>query len=159
MLSFQPKCVHFYACICAFASDPKLSEEFSYYINLIQLNVEDPPAIVQQNNDEDKIVGIGMVTAMCNFCQIFLTVPPYCDSLKISDLDNLATDDTDTSLLIFRDDTLTIHSLDGNRIDLDSINLDSSILSHVDNIVENIEVECERNLLDDNNIISQVRDI
>lgn len=133
MLSFQPKCVHFYACICAFASDPKLSEEFSYYINLIQLNVEDPPAIVQQNNDEDKIVGI--------------------------DLDNLATDDTDTSLLIFRDDTLTIHSLDGNRIDLDSINLDSSILSHVDNIVENIEVECERNLLDDNNIISQVHNL
>lgn len=27
-------CVHFYACICAFASDPKLSEEFSYYISL-----------------------------------------------------------------------------------------------------------------------------
>lgn len=28
------KCVHFYACICAFASDSKLSEEFAYYINL-----------------------------------------------------------------------------------------------------------------------------
>ncbi|KAK7870501.1 hypothetical protein R5R35_002907 [Gryllus longicercus] len=28
------KCVHFYACVCAFASDPKLSEEFAYYINL-----------------------------------------------------------------------------------------------------------------------------
>ncbi|XP_070541568.1 uncharacterized protein C2orf42-like isoform X3 [Ptychodera flava] len=28
------RCVHFYACICAFASDDKLTEEFSYYINL-----------------------------------------------------------------------------------------------------------------------------
>jgi hypothetical protein len=69
----------------------------------------------------------------------------------------LTTDDTDTPLLIFRDDTLTAQSLDGNRLDLDSMNLDSSILSHVDNIVENIEVECKRSLLEDNNIISQVR--
>lgn len=45
--------------------------------------------------------------------------------------------------------------MDGNRLDLDSINLDSSILPH--GIVENIEVECDRSLLDDNNIISQVR--
>ncbi|XP_077992498.1 uncharacterized protein C2orf42-like [Glandiceps talaboti] len=28
------RCVHFYACICAFASDDKLTEEFTYYINL-----------------------------------------------------------------------------------------------------------------------------
>ncbi|KAK6185066.1 hypothetical protein SNE40_007386 [Patella caerulea] len=28
------RCVHFYACICAFASDDKLAEEFNYYINL-----------------------------------------------------------------------------------------------------------------------------
>ncbi|XP_002735818.1 uncharacterized protein C2orf42-like [Saccoglossus kowalevskii] len=28
------RCVHFYACICAFASDDKLAEEFAYYINL-----------------------------------------------------------------------------------------------------------------------------
>lgn len=34
------------------------------------------------------------------------------------------------------------------------MNLDSSILPH--SIVENIEVECDRSLLDDNNIISQV---
>lgn len=70
------------------------------------------------------------------------------------DLDSLTTDDTDTHLLIFRDDTLTVQSLDGNRLDLDSMNLDSSILPH--GIVENIEVECDRSLLDDNNIISQV---
>ncbi|XP_022252905.1 uncharacterized protein C2orf42-like isoform X1 [Limulus polyphemus] len=30
----QKRCVHFYACICAFASDEKLSEEFSHYITL-----------------------------------------------------------------------------------------------------------------------------
>ncbi|XP_052828845.1 uncharacterized protein C2orf42 isoform X2 [Octopus bimaculoides] len=28
------RCVHFYACICAFASDDKLAEEFAYYINI-----------------------------------------------------------------------------------------------------------------------------
>ena len=28
------RCVHFYACLCAFASDEKLAEEFEYYINL-----------------------------------------------------------------------------------------------------------------------------
>lgn len=58
-------------------------------------------------------------------------------------------------MLIFRDDTLTVQSLDGNRLDLDSMNLDSSILPH--GIVENIEVECDHSLLDDNNIISQVK--
>lgn len=30
------RCVHFYACVCAFASDEKLAEEFSHYINLDQ---------------------------------------------------------------------------------------------------------------------------
>lgn len=28
--------MHFYACICAFASDEKLAEEFAFYINLDQ---------------------------------------------------------------------------------------------------------------------------
>ncbi|XP_039310149.1 uncharacterized protein C2orf42 isoform X5 [Solenopsis invicta] len=130
--SQSKRCVHFYACICAFASDPKLSEEFSYYINLdqTQSSIEKPLATVPQN-EEDKIVGI--------------------------DLDSLTTDETDTHLLIFRDDTLTVQSLDGNRLDLDSINLDSTILPH--GIVENIEVECDRSLLDDNSIISQVHNL
>lgn len=66
ILSSQPKCAHFYACICAFASDPKLSEEFSYYVNLINLNIEDSLAIVQQNNEKDKIVGIGMTAHQLN---------------------------------------------------------------------------------------------
>ncbi|KAL6254373.1 hypothetical protein P5V15_014420 [Pogonomyrmex californicus] len=130
----QPKrCVHFYACICAFASDPKLSDEFSYYVNLDQMqsSIEKPLATIVQNELEDKIVEI--------------------------DLDSLTADETDTHLLIFRDDTLTVQSLDGNKLDLDSMNLDSSILSH--GIVENIEVECDRSLLDDNNIVSQVHNL
>ncbi|XP_029678834.1 uncharacterized protein C2orf42 homolog isoform X2 [Formica exsecta] len=133
LLSQPKRCVHFYACICAFASDPKLSEEFSYYINLdqTQLSIDKSLAIVPQTEEEDKIVGI--------------------------DLDSLTTDETDTHLLIFRDDTLTVQNLDGNRLDLDSMNLDSSILPH--SIVENIEVECDRSLLDDNNIISQVHNL
>lgn len=74
---------------------------------------------------------------------------------QIADLDGLTTDETDTHLLIFRDDTLTVQNLDGNRLDLDSMNLDSTILPH--SIVENIEVECDRTLLEDNNMMSQVR--
>ncbi|XP_035721986.1 uncharacterized protein C2orf42 homolog isoform X3 [Vespa mandarinia] len=54
------RCVHFYACICAFASDPKLSEEFSYYINLDQndLSIPKPSVSILQHNEQDKIVGI-----------------------------------------------------------------------------------------------------
>ncbi|XP_063435138.1 uncharacterized protein C2orf42-like isoform X1 [Mytilus trossulus] len=48
----QKRCVHFYACICAFASDEKLSEEFSYYINL------DSHEEVQQESPERQIVTI-----------------------------------------------------------------------------------------------------
>lgn len=55
--------MHFYACICAFASDPKLSEEFNYYINLdqTQLSIDKSLAIVPQTEEEDKIVGIGKI--------------------------------------------------------------------------------------------------
>lgn len=35
----QKRCVHFYACVCAFASNEKLAEEFSYYINMDALGV------------------------------------------------------------------------------------------------------------------------
>nr|CAD7574002.1 unnamed protein product [Timema californicum] len=34
------KCLHFYSCIAAFASDLKLSEEFAYYIDLEMLNMD-----------------------------------------------------------------------------------------------------------------------
>ena len=30
----EKRCVHFYACVCAFASDEKLQEEFSFFTNL-----------------------------------------------------------------------------------------------------------------------------
>ncbi|KZC12187.1 Uncharacterized protein C2orf42 [Dufourea novaeangliae] len=131
--SHNQHCVHFYACICAFASDEKLSEEFSYYINFDQtdLSIPKPLTTMLQSNEQEKIIGI--------------------------DLDGLTTDDTDTHLLIFRDDTLTVQSLDGNRLDLDSMNLDSTILPH--SIVENIEVECDRTLLENNNLISQVHNL
>lgn len=51
---------------------------------------------------------------------------------------------------------MTVERLDGNRLDLDSMNLESTILPH--SIVENIEVECDRTLLEDN-MISQVKNI
>lgn len=31
---YQKRCVHFYACVCAFASDDKLQEEFAFFTNL-----------------------------------------------------------------------------------------------------------------------------
>ncbi|KAG7201044.1 hypothetical protein KM043_003395 [Ampulex compressa] len=127
------RCIHFYACICAFASDPKLAEEFSYYVNLDQtdLSVPKPLSMMLQSNEQEKIVGI--------------------------DFNGLTADETDTHLLIFRDDTLTVQSLDGNRLDLDSMNLDSAMLSH--GIVENIEVECDRTLLAESSVISQVHNL
>ncbi|XP_046752590.1 uncharacterized protein C2orf42 homolog isoform X1 [Diprion similis] len=112
------RCVHFYACICAFASDPKLTEEFEYYVNLDQadLSIQKSISTEFQINEADKIVGM--------------------------DLESLTADETDTQLLIFRDDT---------------IDLDAAILPH--NIVENIGVECDHTLLDDANIISQVHNL
>uniref|UniRef100_T1JIW7 SWIM-type domain-containing protein n=1 Tax=Strigamia maritima TaxID=126957 RepID=T1JIW7_STRMM len=35
----QKRCVHFYACICAFSSNDKLAEEFAYYLNMDTLNL------------------------------------------------------------------------------------------------------------------------
>lgn len=60
------RCVHFYACICAFASDPKLSEEFSYYIKLYQTQsiVSKPTTTVRlltENEKQDKNVGVGRI--------------------------------------------------------------------------------------------------
>ncbi|KAJ1525258.1 hypothetical protein ONE63_010082 [Megalurothrips usitatus] len=33
-ISIVKRCVHFYACVCAFVSDEKLSEEFAYYVEM-----------------------------------------------------------------------------------------------------------------------------
>ena len=53
---------------------------------------------------------------------------------------------------MFRDDSLTVESLDGNRLYLDSkqLNLECIILPH--SIVENFEVEYDHSLLEDNDI-------
>jgi hypothetical protein len=42
----QKRCVHFYACICAFASDDKLHEEFGYYISLDSQGIYTTRAII-----------------------------------------------------------------------------------------------------------------
>lgn len=59
----------------------------------------------------------------------------------------------DTHLLIFRDDSLTVQNLQHDRLDIDSINLDPSILTA--SIVDSIK-DSEHHLLDDTNIISEV---
>ncbi|XP_033208403.1 uncharacterized protein C2orf42 homolog [Belonocnema kinseyi] len=121
------RCVHFYACICAFASEEKLSEEFEYYINLDQTELIIPRSLISNfgTDETDKLISL--------------------DFESLSD---------DTQLLIFRDDTITVHNLGG---DLDTVNLDTAILSN--NLVENIKVQCDQNLLDDASIISQVHNL
>uniref|UniRef100_A0A0C9R994 C2orf42_1 protein n=1 Tax=Fopius arisanus TaxID=64838 RepID=A0A0C9R994_9HYME len=132
------RCAHFYACICAFASDPKLSDEFRYYINLDQMELrsEKSLSVPFQPSETDKIIGM--------------------------DIEGLS---DDTHFLIFRDDTLTVQNLDGSRLDIDSINLDATILPN--NIVDGIDVDCAPAFLntgnsiithvDDNEIIDQSR--
>ena len=71
-----------------------------------------------------------------------------------TDLETLTTDDNDTHLLIFRDDTLTVQSLDAGRLDIEPLNLGTTILPN--GIAENIGVECDRTFLDESAIISQV---
>ncbi|XP_076044283.1 uncharacterized protein C2orf42 isoform X2 [Oratosquilla oratoria] len=44
------KCVHLYACLVAFASDEQLSQEFSYYVDLIHSEL--PPPILQGTGHE-----------------------------------------------------------------------------------------------------------
>ncbi|XP_063864561.1 uncharacterized protein C2orf42-like isoform X2 [Scylla paramamosain] len=58
-VSFR-KCVHLYACVVAFASDHNLSQEFSYYINMIQ-NDQGPPSSlrVSSSNGEESSVTLG----------------------------------------------------------------------------------------------------
>ncbi|KAK0090551.1 hypothetical protein PV325_011698 [Microctonus aethiopoides] len=123
------KCAHFYACICAFASDPKLSEEFEFHIKLdgTELRRDDSYNSMDHPRQANKIIGI--------------------------DLECLT---DDSHLLIFRDDPLTVASLDGKRLDIDCINLDATILPRTTS--QEIEIECEQALLRNNTVLTQVHD-
>ncbi|XP_045582894.1 uncharacterized protein C2orf42 isoform X1 [Procambarus clarkii] len=48
------KCVHLYACVVAFASDHQLSQEFSYYINMIQNDLCQSPSLTVSNGTGDE---------------------------------------------------------------------------------------------------------
>ncbi|KAF7991527.1 hypothetical protein HCN44_008898 [Aphidius gifuensis] len=108
---FNRRCVHFYACICAFASDPKLCQEFSYYINLniqekqIQQSIDNNVYQIFNDNDEDEDDDDD---------------DDDDDKMIEMDLESLT---DNTHFVIFQDNTLT----GGARLDLDSINLDTSI--------------------------------
>lgn len=60
-MDVQNKCPHFYACICAFASDSKLSDEFEYYINQneVELTIENSSNVTFDTSETDKIIGMG----------------------------------------------------------------------------------------------------
>ena len=53
------RCVHFYACVCAFASDEKLQEEFAFYLDL---NGSSEPSANTTNNTDCKSCDI-----LCSF--------------------------------------------------------------------------------------------
>lgn len=139
------RCVHFYACICAFASDEKLAEEFEYYINLDHsyLTVPRPLGSNLRSNESEKFISMGKYSFICLNNILFLN---YNFSL-ILDVEGLT---EDTHLLIFRDDAFTVHNIESN---LNTVNLDTAILS--ENIADNIKI-CDQNLFDDTGIISQV---
>lgn len=87
LLSQPKRCVHFYACICAFASDPKLSEEFSYYINLdqTQLSIDKSLEIIPQTEEEDKIVGIGKIICIYYTFKNLFYVPIFMINFNFND--------------------------------------------------------------------------
>ncbi|XP_043460941.1 uncharacterized protein C2orf42 homolog [Leptopilina heterotoma] len=94
------RCVHFYACICAFASDDKLSEEFEYYINLDHSypTVPKPLGSNLRSNESERFISM--------------------------DDDEGPTENA--HLLILRDDEFTVHNIEGN---LNTVNLDAAMLS------------------------------
>ena len=61
------RCVHFYACICAFESDPKLNEEFSYYINLdkppLTLSPEQPQFVAILSEEDVEVEEAALLEA------------------------------------------------------------------------------------------------
>ncbi|XP_011505254.1 PREDICTED: uncharacterized protein C2orf42 homolog isoform X2 [Ceratosolen solmsi marchali] len=123
------RCVHFYACICAFASEPKLSEEFQYYINLDKTDtvIQELLDFQFNTNETDKFVEM--------------------------DLDSLS---DDTHLLIFRDDPLAVENLQNDKLDIDNVDLDPLLLEG--NIIDNMKTE-SHNLLDGTNRISEIQNL
>ncbi|RUS91919.1 hypothetical protein EGW08_000321 [Elysia chlorotica] len=78
------RCVHFYACVCAFASDEKLTEEFGHYINMDQIPLSSEAA---------------------QSAQILSMYPDVEDSLS-----QVAATDTDTMEVIIAEEDLLIPS-------------------------------------------------
>ncbi|CAL1543697.1 unnamed protein product [Lymnaea stagnalis] len=58
------RCVHFYACICAFASDDKLLEEFSHYVNLDQALSPERQVLAMYQQVEDGLTVPGDADTM-----------------------------------------------------------------------------------------------
>ncbi|XP_067007754.1 uncharacterized protein C2orf42 isoform X2 [Anabrus simplex] len=67
------KCVHFYACICAFASDRKLTEEFAYYINLDKPIVI-PTSLSPTSEEHQQLVAI--LNEETGSCEVEVEVLP-----------------------------------------------------------------------------------
>lgn len=63
------RCVHFYACICAFASNAKLKEEFRHYIDLVQQDLKSQTSNDTStiNSDVDKLIAIGEKTKKSSY--------------------------------------------------------------------------------------------
>ncbi|XP_008549183.1 uncharacterized protein C2orf42 [Microplitis demolitor] len=126
------RCAHFYACICAFASDPKLSEEFDYYIH-IDKNESDE--LRQQEKEQEQEQEIELQKQLEHEKQQpNLNLQHEADKMSEMDFINKIVTDfgplDDHHLFILHDDTFNeTQTFDGGRLpDIDSIPIDLNIL-------------------------------
>ncbi|XP_044730781.1 uncharacterized protein C2orf42 [Chrysoperla carnea] len=79
---FSKKCIHYYACVCAFASDANLSEEFDYYVNqekpFISTNLT-TTVDVQNLTEDSEDVNESLVSISSIFNTDFITTNNVCN--------------------------------------------------------------------------------
>lgn len=69
------RCIHFFACVCAFVSDPKLSEEFLYYIQMekpFMLFNSLPPPSPSSTILDDQQQYMAILNNVSETCEVFI---------------------------------------------------------------------------------------
>ncbi|XP_074103880.1 uncharacterized protein C2orf42 isoform X2 [Cotesia typhae] len=141
------RCVHFYASICAFKSDPKLCEEFDYYINL------DENERREQKQREQELRKQLELQKKQQLNEISLQQ----DADKLIEIDFGPLDDH--HLLILHDAFNESQGFDG-KLDIDSIPIDPNILEssigeininqgELTNSIDNIDASLEESTFAD----------
>lgn len=136
------RCVHFYACICAFASDPKLSDEFSYYINL-----EKPLVIPTSLTSPDEDCNSQMVTILASGVPCEVEVQVLRNDATLLDASNIPVSD-DTLAEVHSLDVLPSDSVEVQIHDIDGVGelafADTSLLADTTTPLEVMTVKRKR---------------